>query len=140
MHELSIARTIVREVTAFGRRNPGTRVRAVRVRVGALRAIDPVSLRYCYEASAIGTPAEGSRLSVDIVPIEATCRACRTRFTVESLVFICPKCGGAECDTAGGEELLLDWVELDEPAAPVLPRTLVRSARERSQSAHRSQP
>jgi len=117
MHELSIAQMILREVEAVAREHPGLRVKHVRLRVGALRAIEPASLAYCYAASASGTRAEGSTLLVEAAPPTARCRACGTRFSVERFVFICPACGGADCETESGEELLLDSIEFDDPPA-----------------------
>lgn len=127
MHELSIAQMIVREVEAVAREHPGLRVKQVRLRLGALRAIEPASLAYCYSASASGTPAEGSTLLVESAPPAARCRACGARFSVERFVFICPSCGGADCATESGEELLLDSIEFDD--APSRPRRTARGGR-----------
>lgn len=128
MHELSIAQMILHEVEAVAREHPGLRVREVRLRLGALRAIEPASLAYCYSASASGTPAEGSTLVVESAPPAARCRACGTRFSVERFVFICPSCGGGDCATESGEELLLESIEFDD--APERPRRFSRGARE----------
>jgi hydrogenase nickel incorporation protein HypA/HybF len=108
---------VVREVETIAQEHPGWPVRTVQLRVGALRAVNPVSLRYCYEASAQGTRAEGSRLEVEIALTRARCRACEAEFPVEDLAFVCPTCGCADCETTAGSELLLDWIEFEDTAA-----------------------
>jgi hydrogenase nickel incorporation protein HypA/HybF len=110
VHELSIAAAIL-EITT---RNAGdSRVTAVRVRVGHLRQVVPSALEFAFELCAHGTPAEGAVLELEEVPAAVACRACGEAAELEGFPLACPACGGLEVDVIGGEELLVESLELD---------------------------
>ena len=54
MHELSIAASIVEAVTESASRYPGARVKAVRLRVGALASVVEDSLQFCWQLATEG--------------------------------------------------------------------------------------
>ena len=56
MHELSIIASIVDSVTQTMAAYPGSRVKEVRLRVGALASVIEDSLQFCYEIATQGTP------------------------------------------------------------------------------------
>ena len=76
MHELSIAASIVDAVTETVSRYPGARVKEVRLRVGALASVIEDSLQFCWGVSIEGTPLEGSKLVVNILPVIVHCSIC----------------------------------------------------------------
>ncbi len=61
MHELGLAREIVRIVT---RAAAGARVVRVVVRVGAWSCVEPTALGLCFDLAAAGTPAAEASLEV----------------------------------------------------------------------------
>jgi hydrogenase nickel incorporation protein HypA/HybF len=115
MHELSIVTSIVETVTESLAVYPGTRVKLVRLRVGALASVIPESLEFCYGLAAEGTPLEGSRLVVDVLPVVAHCEPCGLDFELEGVQsFRCPRCGTPSNDLRQGRELEIDSFEIDE--------------------------
>ncbi len=68
VHELSIVSSIVDSVTETLEAYPGARVKEVRLRVGALASVVEDSLQFCYGIATDGTPLEGSKLVVKILP------------------------------------------------------------------------
>ncbi len=70
MHEMSFAEevldVVLREASAY----PDARIGRVRVRVGALLAIEPASLRFSLEAISLDTPAEGAELEIIEEPLD----------------------------------------------------------------------
>jgi hydrogenase nickel incorporation protein HypA/HybF len=110
MHELSIARALV---AAAERHAAGRRVAVVRLRVGALRQVVPEALDFAFPLAARGTLCEGARLEQELVP--ARLRCCGRTWPLERPDFRCPACGG-RAEPAGGEELELESIEVEEPA------------------------
>jgi len=68
MHELALASEVVSICAA---RADGARVIRVRLEVGRLVAVLPDSLRFCFDACARGTAAEGAVLDIIETPGEA---------------------------------------------------------------------
>lgn len=115
MHELSIAASIVEAVTETAAAYPGTRVKEVRIKVGALASVIEDSLQFCWDISIEGTPLEGSKLVVKTIPVVVHCQACGREGELESLQsFRCPHCGEPASDIRQGRELEIDSIEIDE--------------------------
>ena len=95
---------------------PGARVTEVRLKVGALAAVVEDSLQFCYGIATDGTPLEGSRLVINIVPVAVHCDACGTEGPIESLQsFRCPSCGEPASDVRHGRELEIEAIEIEDP-------------------------
>ena len=115
MHELSIAASIVDAVTETVSRYPGSKVKEVRLRVGALASVIEDSLQFCWGVSIEGTPLEGSKLVVNILPVVVHCSVCGKQGELESLQsFRCPHCGEPASELSQGRELEIDSVEIDD--------------------------
>ena len=115
MHELSIAASIVDAVTESAAAYPGARVKEVRLRVGALASVIEDSLQFCWGITVEGTPLEGSKLVVKILPVVAHCAACGKDGELESLQsFRCPHCGEPATDLRQGRELEIDSIEIED--------------------------
>lgn len=112
MHELSIAQGILDIVRETLRERPDAVVERVFVDVGALVAVVPDSLDFCYGAITAGTPMEKSELVIREVPISVRCRDCGGESAVESFVFRCPHCDGSSLETLSGNELSVTGIEV----------------------------
>jgi hydrogenase nickel incorporation protein HypA/HybF len=123
MHELSVASAVLN--TAVKHAN-GRRVTNVCVETGALRQVVPESLRFYWEIVARDTECEGATLELVEVQARLRCRDCDREWSPELPVFRCPGCGGARVDVAAGEELSVEYIEVDETeereAACIAPR------------------
>ncbi len=94
----------------------GRRVHSVTVEVGALCAVVPEAMQFCFELIAEGTIAEGARLDIRIVPGTATCAACGHRFELADLILLCP-CGSSDIEVESGRELRIHSMEVSQPCA-----------------------
>ena len=68
MHELSIARNLVKIILQHPRRDDLQTVKSVKLNVGDLMGIVPESLVFCFELASRGTAAEGSQLKIESLP------------------------------------------------------------------------
>jgi len=119
MHEMGIANSILEAVRAESARYPGSRPVKVGVRLGELAAIDPDSLRFCFEALVAGSDLDGLVLEIEETRRKHHCRECGTDFVVTQFNFECPQCHALSRDCIAGDELELSYVEVeeDEPVA-----------------------
>jgi hydrogenase nickel incorporation protein HypA/HybF len=111
MHELSIAERIVSIATSHA---DGRAVSKVEVKVGHLRQVVPSALEFAFELLTEGTPIDGARLELEVVPAAGICRSCGTETELSSFPLHCSRCGGFDLEVIRGEELLVEALELEE--------------------------
>ena len=108
MHEMSITQSIV---DAVCERAAGRRVLRVSVQVGALCAVVPDSMQFCFELVTEGTVMENARLDIDQPPGLAHCHSCGSEFELCDLILLCP-CGSADVEILAGRELRIMSMEV----------------------------
>jgi hydrogenase nickel incorporation protein HypA/HybF len=114
MHELSIADAVV---PIASRHAGGRRVTRVELRVGHLRQVVPDALEFAFGLVAEGTPVEGAELAMEEVPADVRCRTCGAGSRLAGFPAHCAPCGSPDVDVTGGDELLVEAVELEEEFA-----------------------
>jgi hydrogenase nickel incorporation protein HypA/HybF len=108
VHELSITQSVV---DAVCERAAGRPVRRITVQVGALTAVVPEAMRFCFELVVEGTPAEGARLDIERCPATVHCRDCGADAVLTDLILLCP-CGSADVQVTAGRELRILSMEV----------------------------
>ena len=111
MHELSIADAMV---AVAERQAAGRRVFAVDVTVGALRQVVPAALEFAFEVVTQDTALEGAELRIETVPATGRCADCGATTEFERFPFACAACGSVDVELSGGEELLVESIEVDD--------------------------
>jgi hydrogenase nickel incorporation protein HypA/HybF len=115
MHELSLAASIVEAVTETAAAYPGSTVKAVRLRLGALSDVVEDSLRFCWDLTVEGTPLAGAALVVTMIPVVVHCTRCNDDVELEGLQsFRCPRCGEPASDLRQGKEMEIESIEIDD--------------------------
>jgi hydrogenase nickel incorporation protein HypA/HybF len=89
----------------------GRRVHSVRLEVGALCAVVPDSMQFCFGLATEGTVADGARLDLDITEGSARCRTCGAQFPLSDLIVLCD-CGSADVEVLAGKELKILSMEV----------------------------
>jgi len=117
MHEISIVEALLTTVRSELRSHRGACVCTVRIRVGALRLVQPAALQFCYETAIRDTPLANSRLEIQQVDAAARCDVCSLEFPVEESWFECPRCHSINARLLRGDELQLTGLEIDESAS-----------------------
>ncbi|WP_431951325.1 hydrogenase maturation nickel metallochaperone HypA [Nocardia lijiangensis] len=113
MHEMAITQSVVDAVCEHA---AGRRVHSVTVEVGALCAIVPEAMQFCFELATEGTVADGAELVIRTVPGTAVCRSCGADFALADLILLC-ECGSADVEIRSGRELRIRTMEVSEPCA-----------------------
>lgn len=113
MHEFGIAEAIL---AAVENRADGRRVRRARVQAGAMLRITEPAINHAFAMVADGSLAEGAQVDLVIVPVQLVCRSCgQTAASVDPFV-TCPECGGTDIETEGGDDLVLESIQMAEAA------------------------
>jgi hydrogenase nickel incorporation protein HypA/HybF len=111
VHELAIAQNILDVVLEEGRRHRLAQVTRIRVQVGALAAVVPDALTFCFGMVSQNTLATGAALDIETVPAVVRCGQCDEAFTVDDHKFVCPQCQEPAIDLVSGRELLVASIE-----------------------------
>jgi hydrogenase nickel incorporation protein HypA/HybF len=117
MHELSIAQSLISSVVQEMEARGLVSIRTVGVKIGALSGVLPAALDFSFEAAKVDTLLESSRLKIEEVAARAACRNCGHEFEIRDWAYICPLCGGIDVEVAGGYELDIAYVEVDDSKA-----------------------
>lgn len=113
MHELALTENIVELIEEESRKQGFSRVRVVRLDIGALSHVEPEAIRFCFEAVARGGVAESARLDIVRSPGEGWCLDCAKSVGVEERFAPCPECGGYHVHVTGGEDMRVQELEVD---------------------------
>jgi len=114
MHELSVASAVLDTATKHARGRPVT---AVGLRVGRMRQVVPGSLRFYFEIVARDTVCEHARLELSEIEARLSCSACGHEWEPPFPAFRCPDCASGEVTLLSGEELEVEYIEVEEPQA-----------------------
>jgi hydrogenase nickel incorporation protein HypA/HybF len=113
MHELSIASAVV---ATAERHAGGRRVTRVSVRAGRMRQVVPDALRFSFDICARDTVCEGARLELAEIAVRLRCTQCDCAWEPEIPAFRCPMCASARVTVEAGEELEVDFIDVEEAA------------------------
>lgn len=111
MHEYSIVSALMDRIEQEAQGRGATRVRAVKVRIGAMSGVEVDLFRTAYTLVADTTMCAGSSLDVEVVPVRWACPRCEAPPDAGARL-ICPSCGGA-VRLVSGDEIMLEQLELE---------------------------
>ncbi len=110
MHELSITESVVEQVSEHV---GAARVLRLVLEVGALTAVVPDAIRFCFELCARATPCENATLDIVIVAGHGVCNACREEREIRELTSPCG-CGSHDVRITRGQDLRVREVEVED--------------------------
>lgn len=113
MHESSLAKQVLDAVLARAEEEDAARILSVRGWVAETETLSAESLRFHFAAHARGTPADGARVELRLIHVEARCASCKTTYAPEHHVLLCPACGSAEGELLGPTGLGVDSIEVE---------------------------
>jgi len=113
MHEVSLIESVVALVEDERRKQDFSRVRMIKLRVGAIGHAEPDALRFCFDAVTSGTIADGARLEIELVAGAGWCAECRRTVALGERFAACPVCGGVRVRMTAGDELSVAEMEVE---------------------------
>lgn len=113
MHEMSLAENMLQIIEESARNQGFTRVRAVVLEIGALSAVEPDAMRFCFDAVTSGSIAECARLEIIETAGQGRCEKCAENFPLAALYEPCPVCGSYEVRVTGGDAMRVKELEVE---------------------------
>lgn len=114
MHEMALAHGILDIAINTAAQHNAAKVGRIKLLVGKMTHVEPDSLRFCFEALAVGTVAEGAVVDIEITPLIGRCRDCGGEFPVQGYYFVCPACNSSLIEIVSGRELTVEHLEVDD--------------------------
>ena len=114
MHELAITQSILQ--IALERAGAAVRITDLYVVVGQLSSVVDDSVQFYWDIMTSGTIAERSRLHFQRIPGTMECQGCQYRYTLGGDYLACPECGGHDVRLVAGDELYVDYIEVESEA------------------------
>ncbi|MDD6351762.1 MAG: hydrogenase maturation nickel metallochaperone HypA [Lachnospiraceae bacterium] len=111
MHELSYMIRMVDTALVACKENDLTSVDELVIKVGETTGLIPHFLEDYYPQCIKGTILEGSKLTVNFIPVTARCDDCGTEYQPSrENSYKCPKCGSIHSKIIGGREFTLERI------------------------------
>ncbi len=115
MHEVSIVEALIEQVEGeVARAGASGKVTRLAVSIGRLSGVQSDSIRFAFELLAPGTLVEGASLEIEEPRAVCVCAACGARTELEELCLECPTCASHEISLVGGQEMLLQTIDIDD--------------------------
>lgn len=115
MHEVSIAMSLVEELTERAISERADKIITVRVRIGAMSGVVTEALQFAWDIATEGSVAEGARLLIEAVPLVVFCPQCDATKTIYGHpILVCPDCGTLTPTIVRGRELQLIAMEVPD--------------------------
>lgn len=112
VQELSLSTDILDMVRKY---SGGSRVLAVRVRIGAMHHVAAETLAFYFDLVARGTECAHAELEQELVPARIRCEGCGCEGEVEEVPETCSICG-RDVAVDGGSELEVQCILVEEYA------------------------
>jgi hydrogenase nickel incorporation protein HypA/HybF len=113
MHEADITQGILDIAFKAAEDAGATKINEVVLTIGTLSQIVPDSIEFYFEILTKDTIADGVKLTINMIPAMAKCRACGNEFNADDMVMKCPKCGDFFSELIAGRELAVDYIDID---------------------------
>ncbi len=113
MHEMSLAEGVLQIIEDAAQGQDFRRVKTVWLEIGQLAAVEVEAMRFCFDAVARDSVAQGARLEVIEIPGRAWCSRCAEAVKVESLFDLCPKCGSHRIQVTNGQEMRVKELDVE---------------------------
>jgi len=113
VHETAIVGSLFEIINRQVIKHHLQKVSLVRLKVGKLTAVEPMTLTACFEVFAEGTVVEGAELCIELVPIVGRCNECCLEFEIRNYDFYCPSCTSSTIEMISGKELYIDSLDAE---------------------------
>lgn len=113
MHEMALSESIIEAIEAAAGQHGYRKVSIVRIEVGPLAGVEKEALRFCFDAVARGTIADGARFEILDTEARAWCLACGKSVVISQRLDCCPECGSYQLQVQSGDELRIKDLEVN---------------------------
>lgn len=113
MHELALSESMMQIIREQAALQSFSRVKTVRLEIGALSCVEPQALRFCFDTVKKGTLADAAALDIIMRPGRAWCWDCGETVLLGTRGEPCPSCAGFRLEVNGGDEMRIKELEVE---------------------------
>jgi hydrogenase nickel incorporation protein HypA/HybF len=114
MHEISLVQAMLQQLADLAAANKATRVTKITMKIGQQSGVVADSFRFGFEVlSGNDDLVRGAELMIISTPATFRCTQCDYAVTDLTRPDCCPKCGETFLIPEGGDELILQQVEME---------------------------
>lgn len=113
MHEVSLVRSLLRQVAQIAAENGGGRVACVSVSIGAISGVEPQLVRDAFAQLSDQTCQPAAELLIDVVPATIVCCDCNHETALTRFIFRCANCQSGRVRLIRGDDFRLLTLTLD---------------------------
>jgi hydrogenase nickel incorporation protein HypA/HybF len=115
MHELSIVDALIEQVQVeLDDAGQKGRVLRLELSIGRLSGVHGDSIRFAFELLSPGTRVENAEIVICEPRAVCNCRNCNSRVEIDEIVIQCPKCASDDITIEGGQELVLNSIDVED--------------------------
>jgi hydrogenase nickel incorporation protein HypA/HybF len=112
---MSIVHALLEQVEGEVERSGHTgRVLSLDLVIGRMSGVHVDAIRFAFEVLAPDTLADAARLQIKESKASLQCRACDCVRKIDELQLTCPECESSDITIQGGQELILESIELED--------------------------
>jgi len=112
MHEYAICMALLEQVERIAREHNAQKVERIILKVGPLSGVEGELLQHSWPLAAADTIAAEARLTIEPAPVVIKCSRCESEAETAPNRLLCPSCGSFQTRLIGGDEMLLESIEL----------------------------
>jgi len=113
MLEAYLLRNMIDIIEGELSRNNNPSLKRIQISIGELYPIDSESFMQLFKAAAQEEALVNAGLAIKRPPLIAQCNLCKNQFEVKDFIFYCSQCGRQNLHLLSGDELLIDFLEVD---------------------------
>lgn len=113
MHEMSLVEGVRELIEEAAAREGFTRVKSVRVEIGALSGVEREAFEFCFDIVMQDGIAAGARLDIVATPGSGRCLACGRETPLAAVYDPCAHCGGFPVEVTGGTAMRVIDLEVE---------------------------
>jgi len=116
VHELPLTKSILEMAERYAKLSQASKVKAIFLRIGILRDLEPEWMHRYFSYISKGTIAEGAEILIMIEPVVLKCHNCGNTFGIELTQItgepvLCPECAVHDYELINGMEFILQGIE-----------------------------
>ncbi len=116
MHEYSLAVALMETIDDIIKNQDKKikKIKKIKLKIGYLRQVVPEILTLCFNEVSKNTVAEGANIEYEEIPLIIECKDCQKTYQgIKETTFICPYCKSTNTHVIKGEELEIDYLEVE---------------------------
>ncbi|OGV56418.1 MAG: hydrogenase maturation nickel metallochaperone HypA [Lentisphaerae bacterium GWF2_50_93] len=113
MHELSLATSLVEQITVIMGNEGASTLHSITLSVGRFSGVEKEPFEFAFPLAAEGTPAENTRLIIEVTEMKVKCKACGKETVHDIPLAKCGKCGSLDVEIVSGREFKIKSMEVE---------------------------